>query len=196
MSTTTTLPTKGLDGVVATNSSICFIDGDRGILAYRGYDIHDLAEHSTFEETCYLLWNGRLPKRDELTVFSRELANAREMSPYVVRLLQQLPKTAKPMEALRTAVSALSMYAPDESNSDHAANVRKASRLTAQMAMIVAYFDRIRKGKPLPPPDKSLSHAGNFVWMLTGEKPSKTAERAFDVALILHADHELNASTF
>src|SRR5206468_1369254 len=106
------------------------------------------------------------------------------------------PKTAKPMEVLRTAVSALSMYDADEANNDHEANIRKAFRLTAQHAMIVAYFDRIRKGKDLPPADKSLSHAGNFVWMLTGEKPSATAEKAFDIALILHADHELNASTF
>src|SRR5437899_2433041 len=104
MSTTAT-PPKGLEGIVATNSSICYIDGDRGVLAYRGYDIHDLAEHSTFEETCYLLWNGRLPKRQELDAFTRELAAAREMDDHIVRMLREFPKTAKPMEVLRTAVS-------------------------------------------------------------------------------------------
>jgi citrate synthase len=195
MSTTAT-PPKGLEGIVATNSSICYIDGERGVLAYRGYDIHDLADHSTFEETCYLLWNGRLPKRQELDGFTRELANAREMDDHIVRMLCEFPKKAKPMEVLRTAVSALSMYDADEANNDHDANIRKAFRLTAQIAMIVANFDRIRKGKELVAPDKSLSHAANFLLMLNGEKPSATAERALDIALILHADHELNASTF
>ncbi len=192
----TTMPTKGLEGVVAANSSICYIDGERGILAYRGYDIHDLADRSTFEEICYLLWHGKLPARAELESLRNELAAAREIAPEIICLLQEFPRTAKPMEVLRTAVSALSMYDPDEGNNDHAANLRKAFRLTAQMAMIVAYFDRIRKGRKLPDPDPSLSHAANFLLLLTGEKPSATAERAFDVALVLHADHELNASTF
>src|SRR5246127_1093920 len=187
---------KGLEGIVAANSGICWIDGEAGVLAYRGIDIHELAEHSTFEETTYLLWHGRLPKRDELEAFSKQLAAARRLPPEVVRLLASFPKTATPMEVLRTAVSALSFYDPDEKAVDHDSNVRKSFDLTAQIAMLVAAFDRIRKGKDVVEPDTKLSHAGNFLWMLTGEKPSETATRAFDMALILHADHELNASTF
>jgi len=194
MSTTTT--SKGLEGVVAANSSICFIDGDRGILAYRGYDIHDLADNSSFEEVCYLLWQMRLPKRAELDAVRSQLARERKLDPAIPRLLKEFPKTATPMEVLRTAVSALSMYDADEKNMDHDANLRKAYRLTSQIAMIVAAYDRIRKGKEVVPPDASLSHAGNFLLMLNGQKPSATAERALDVALVLHADHEFNASTF
>jgi citrate synthase len=195
MSTTTT-PVKGLEGVVAATSRICYIDGERGILAYRGIDIHDLADHSTFEETCYLLWNGQLPKAQELEQFGKELAAERKLDAAIITLLRQAPQTASPMEVLRTAVSALSFYDPDDKKNDHDANVRKSRRLTSQLAMIVAAFDRIRKGKDVVAPDPALSHAANFLLMLNGEKPSATAERAFDIALILHADHELNASTF
>ncbi len=195
MSTTTT-PVKGLEGVVAATSSICYIDGERGILAYRGIDIHDLADHSTFEETCYLLWNGRLPKPQELEQCRKDLASERKLDPAIIRMLRQFPQNAPPMEVLRTTVSALSLYDPDEKNNDHEANVRKSRRLTSQIAMIVAAFDRIRKGKEVVSPDPALSHAANFLLMLNGEKPSPTAERALDIALILHADHELNASTF
>jgi citrate synthase len=195
MSTTLSAP-KGLEGVVATNSSICYIDGDRGVLAYRGIDIHDLADHSTFEEVCYLLWYGNLPSKSELKKFGEQLASARELHPSVIEWMKAIPANASPMEVLRTVVSALSFYDPDEANNDHDANLRKAFRLTAQIAMIVANFDRLRKKLPLIQPDKSLSHAGNFLWMLNGKKPLPEAERAFDVALILHADHELNASTF
>jgi citrate synthase len=195
MSTTTT-PVKGLEGIVAATSRICYIDGERGILAYRGIDIHDLADHSTFEETCYLLWNGRLPQPKELEQFRKDLAAERKLDPAIVTLLRQLPKSAPPMEVLRTVVSALSFYDADDKNNDHDSNVRKSRRLTSQLAMIVATFDRIRKGKEVVAPDLTLSHAANFLLMLNGEKPSATAERAFDIALILHADHELNASTF
>ena len=195
MSTTTT-PVKGLEGVVAATSSICYIDGERGNLAYRGIDIHDLADHSTFEETCYLLWNGRLPKPQELEQCRKDLASERKLDPAIIRMLRQFPQNAPPMEVLRTTVSALSLYDPDEKNNDHEANVRKSRRLTSQIAMIVAAFDRIRKGKEVVSPDPALSHAANFLLMLNGEKPSPTAERALDIALILHADHELNASTF
>jgi citrate synthase len=187
---------KGLEGIVATTSSICFIDGDRGILAYRGLDIHELAEHSTFEEVCYLLWFGKLPSRDELRDLSARLAEERNLDASILNLLRQAPKHALPMDVLRTAVSALSFYDADEKNNDHDANVRKAIRLTSQLAMIVAAYDRIRKGKPVVEPDRSLSHAANFLLLLNGEKPSAAAERALDVALVLHADHELNASTF
>jgi citrate synthase len=189
---------KGLEGVVATTSSICYIDGEQGVLAYRGYDIHDLADRSTFEEVCYLLWFGRLPKADELKTLSQRLASERKLDASIINLLRLAPKHALPMDVLRTVVSALSFYDPefDRSNTDHEVNVNKAIRLTSQIAMIVANYDRIRKGKPVVDPDPSLSHAANFLLMLNGTAPSKTAERALDIALILHADHELNASTF
>ncbi|PYX55769.1 MAG: citrate synthase [Acidobacteria bacterium] len=195
-SLTTTHATKGLEGVVATTSSICYIDGDQGVLAYRGFDIHELADNSSFEETCYLLWFGRLPKRNELTELRDRLAQERKVDAAIINLLRSAPKQALPMDVLRTAVSALGFYDPDEKSNDHEANVRKSIRLTSQIAMIVAAYDRIRKGKPVVEPDRSLSHAANFLLMLNGAKPSSTAERALDIALILHADHELNASTF
>jgi citrate synthase len=192
----TAVAAKGLEGIVAANSGICWIDGDAGVLAYRGIDIHELASRSNFEETTYLLWHGKLPTQAELKEFTGKLAAARRVNPAIYDLLRSFPKSGTPMEALRTAVSALSFYDPDERAVDHDSNVRKAFDLTAQIAMIVAAFDRIRKGKAVVEPDPSLSHAGNFLYMLNGEKPSETATKAFDVALILHADHELNASTF
>lgn len=193
---TTTVTHKGLEGIVAANSSVCFIDGEAGILAYRGIDIHDLAQKSTFEETCYLLWFGKLPTRSELTDLNKRLAAERKMDPAIFEMMRQVPKSVIPMEVLRTAVSALSFYDKDAEVMDREANIRKAIRLTSQLAMIVAGYDRIRKGKPVIEPDPSLSHAANFLLMLNGEKPSPTAAKALDVALILHADHELNASTF
>ena len=194
MSTSTI--TKGLEGVVAASSGICYIDGDAGVLAYRGIDIHELAERSTFEETCYLLWFGRLPRKAELAELKQKLAAERKIDPAIYNMMRGLPKTATPMEVLRTAVSALSFYDSEAEKIDHDANVRKSIRLTSQIAMIVAGFDRIRKGKNVVDPDPSLSHAANFLLQLNGEKPTSTAEKALDVALILHADHELNASTF
>jgi citrate synthase len=187
---------KGLEGVVAANSGICWIDGEAGVLSYRGIDIHDLAENSTFEETTYLLWNGILPNQLELREFTSQLALARELDQRILSLMKSFPPSATPMEVLRTTVSALSFYDADEKDNSHDANVRKAYNLTAQIAMIVAIYDRLRKGKEIVPPDRSLSHAANFLWMLNGEKPSQTATRTLDIALVLHADHELNASTF
>ena len=195
-SLTTAHASKGLEGIVATNSSICYIDGDQGVLAYRGYDIHDLADHSTFEEVCYLLWFGRLPKADELRSLKQRMAEERKIDASIIYRLQLAPKYALPMDVLRTIVSALSFYDPEFNKNDHDANVNKAIRLTSQIAMVVANYDRIRKGKPVIEPDRSLSHAANFLLMLNGAPPSPTAERALDIALILHADHELNASTF
>ncbi|HEV8525096.1 MAG TPA: citrate synthase [Terriglobales bacterium] len=194
MSTSTLI--RGLEGVIAANSSICYIDGDQGILAYRGIDIHELADNSTFEEVCYLLWMGKLPTRGELQELQTQLWRERKLDAGILSLLRQAPKYALPMDVLRTAVSALSLFDPDEKVNTREANLRKTIRLTSQLAMIVAYYDRIRKGLPLVEPDRSLSHAGNFLLMLKGEPPSKTAERALDIALVLHADHELNASTF
>jgi len=187
---------KGLEGVVATTSKICYIDGDLGVLAYRGIDIHELADNSTFEETCYLLWNGKLPTELEVKELHQRLAGERNLNPAIIDFLRNVPKGAAPMDVLRTAVSALGLYDREEKNNDHAANVSKAIRLTSQIAMIVAAYDRLRKGKNVVEPDRSLSHAANLLLMLNGQAPSKTAENALDVALILHADHELNASTF
>jgi citrate synthase len=187
---------KGLEGIVAANSGICYIDGEAGVLAYRGIDIHELAENSTFEETTYLLWNGILPNEFALREFQQQLALSRTLDQRVIEMLKSFPKSATPMEVLRTTVSALSFYDADEKDNSHDANVRKAYNLTSQIAMVVAIYDRIRKGKDIVPPDRALSHAANFLWMLNGVKPSATATRTLDVALILHADHELNASTF
>src|SRR5579859_6283525 len=192
----TTVTPRGLEGVVAASSGICYIDGEAGVLAYRGIDIHELAVKSTFEETCYLLWFGRLPTRAELADLSSKLAAERKLDPAIVEMIARLPRTALPMEVLRTAVSALSFYDAEAEKVGHDANVRKSIRLTSQIAMIVAAFDRLRKGNSVVAPDPSLSHAANFLLMLNGEKPTPTAEKALDVALILHADHELNASTF
>lgn len=192
----TTVAGRGLEGITAANSGICYIDGDQGVLAYRGIDIHELADYSSFEEVCYLLWFGRLPTRAELQEVKLNLARERKLDASIISLLRQAPKHALPMDVLRTIVSALSFYDPEEKVNDAEANVRKAIRVTSQLAYVVAAYDRIRKGKPLVEPDRSLSHAGNFLYLLNGEIPSPTAERAFDIALILHADHELNASTF
>src|SRR5260370_35680678 len=151
------------------------MDGDEGVLAYRGYDIHDLADHSNFEEVCYLLWFGRLPKADELKALKQRMADERKLGPSIVNLLQLAPKHALPMDVLRTVVSALSFYDPDfdRSNSDHDANVNKAIRLTSQIAMIVANYVRIRKGKTLLDRDRSLSHAANFLLMFNRPAPSQ-----------------------
>jgi citrate synthase len=195
-SVTTAHAPKGMEGIVATTSKICYIDGDRGVLAYRGIDIHELADHSNFEESCYLLWFGKLPARAELRELRERLAAERKLDAAIIDLLRTAPRQALPMDVLRTAVSALSFYDPDSKKNDHDANVSKAIRLTSQIAMIVAAYDRIRKGLPIVEPDRSLSHAANFLLLLNGQRPSPTAERALDIALILHADHELNASTF
>jgi citrate synthase len=187
---------KGLEGVVATTSGICYIDGEQGVLAYRGYGIHDLADHSTFEEVCHLLWFGHLPNADELARLKGRMAEERKLSASIFDRLRLVPRHVPPMDMLRTIVSELSYYDPEYDKNDHDANINKAIRLTSQISMIVADYDRIRKGKPFVEPDRSLSHAANFLLMLNGVAPSKTAERALDIALILHADHELNASTF
>jgi citrate synthase len=186
----------GLEDVIAGESSICFIDGEKGILAYRGYNIHELATNSTFEETCHLLWFGRLPKQAELEDTSKKLASSRAVPQQVFDFMKTLPKKALPMEALRTAVSMLSMYDPEAEDMSPEANQRKAIRLTAQAATLVTAFDRIRNGKEPVAPRRDLNHAANFVYMLTGTPPNDTMTKALDVALILHADHELNASTF
>ena len=188
-------PKAGLEDVVATSSAICYLDGERGVLAYCGYDVHDLAAGATFEEVCYLLWHRRLPTRAELGDLQSQLAAARRLPEPIVRLMRSLPPVDG-MDALRTLTSALGHYDPDADDSSSPANYRKAVRLTAQTASLVAAWGRLRAGGGVIEPDNVMGHAANFLYMLTGERPNAMAVRAFDVALILHADHELNASTF
>lgn len=193
----TTSPTsRGLEDVVAGSSSICYIDGKNGVLAYRGIDIHDLAEVSTFEEVTYLLWHGKLPNRKELDDFKLQLVRERKLDAQIVSLIRQTPPHALPMDVVRTMVSALSFFDPEETVNTKDANYHKSMRLFSQVGMIVASYDRIRKRLPLIEPDRSLSYAGNFLLMLNGTRPSETAIRALDTSLILTADHEWNASTF
>ena len=188
-------PNAGLEDTVATSSAICYLDGDRGVLAYCGHDIHELARHATFEEVCYLLWHRRLPTRAELGDLQSQLASYRPLPEPVIRLMKSLPQ-GDGMDALRTLTSALSHYDPDARDNSPQANYRKAVRLTAQLCTLVATMGRVNAGGGPIAPDPVLSQAANFLYMLTGERPSALATRAFDVALILHADHELNASTF
>lgn len=186
----------GLEGVVVAISGLTSIDGKAGKLMYRGYNIHELAQYSTYEEVVYLLFNGELPTQAQLDELKKTLAANRELPPQVYDLLRSMPKDVNPMAALRTAVSALSFYDPETEDNSHESVVRKAYRLTAKMGTIVAAFDRIRNGKEPVAPKAELSHAANFLYMLTGEEPNEVFARAFDIALILHADHEMNASTF
>src|SRR5215468_5032845 len=186
----------GLEDIIAGESGICYIDGMKGILAYRGYNIHELATNSTFEETCHLLWFGRLPNATELADTSKKMASSRAVPPQVIDAMKAMPRKALPMEVLRTAVSMLSMYDPEAEDMSPEANLRKAIRLTAQTATLVTAFHRIRNGKEVVAPRTDLSHAANFAYMLNGAPPNDTMTKALDIALILHADHEWNASTF
>src|SRR3954462_5589893 len=188
-------PKAGLEDVVAASSAICYLDGDRGVLAYYGYDIHDLARGASFEEVCYLLWHGRLPSRAELGDLKSQLVAARPLSEPILRLMKQLPGSDG-MDMLRTLTSALGQYDPEAGDNSQAANYRKAVRLTAQIASLVATYGRRQAGGGPIQPDPALGHAANFLYMLKGERPNALATRAFDIALTLHADHELNASTF
>ena len=185
----------GLEDVVATSSAICYLDGDRGVLAYCGYDIHDLAQSATFEEVCFLLWHRRLPTRAELGDLQSQLAAARPLKESIIRLMRSLP-TVNGMDALRTVTSALAHYESDIDETSPDAQYRKAVRLTAQVGSVVATWGRLQAGGGPIAPDPAMGHAANFLYMLTGERPNSTAIRAFDIALTLHADHELNASTF
>lgn len=185
----------GLEGIVATTSSICFINGDAGILSYHGYNIHTLAENATFEEVVYLLWHGKLPNRSELDQLQSELARERELPAEVNDFLKSVPK-ATPMDVLRTAVSMLGIFDPNASDNSGEANRKKAAKLVAKVAAIVSNFDRLRNGNEIIAADPNLSHAANFLYTLNGKRPDDVMEKVFDTALILHADHELNASTF
>lgn len=186
----------GLEDVVAASSTICDVNGKEGRLIYQGYDIHDLAKSSTFEEVVYLLWFGRLPTRVEYETISRELSVNRKIPDEALTIMKSFPKGAGPMEVLRTVVSMLALWDPDAEDNGREANIRKATRLTAQFPTIVAYWDNIRNGKEPLAPREDLSLAANFLYLLTGKAPDDLSARSLDVALILHADHELNASTF
>jgi citrate synthase len=186
---------KGLEGVVACTTRISSIQGTT--LTYRGYTIEDLAEHSTFEEVVFLLWNDRLPNRGELEKLRAELISNMALAPATVALMKQLPaKTAVPMDYLRTVVSSLSMLDPDAKDISDDANHRKAMRLAGIMGAIVTGFHRVREGKDIVKPDSSKGVAWNFLYMMTGERPTDSLAKAFDTCLILHADHELNCSAF
>ncbi len=187
---------RGLEGVIALESELSFIDGQKGELIYRGYDINDLADHASFEEVVYLLWNGTLPTSYELEDLRSHLQSERALPSNVLQILRNAPDDAHPMAVLRTAVSALGLYDEEADEMSEEANQRKAIRILAQIPTIIAAFDRFRKGlDPIEPLDHG-SMAYNFLYMLNGEEPGEAAENIFDVCLVLHADHGLNASTF
>ena len=191
-----TITTGGLEDIVATNSYICDLDGKLGKLTYFGVDIHDLARYSTFEETAYLLWHGVLPTRPQLEEVKGQMQSHRELPSQLIELMHLLPTATSSMDVLRTAVSALSAFDPNPNDRSPEANHDRAVRLTAMMTTIVTSWEHIRNGrKPVAPlPDES--HATNFLYMLKGQKPDAQTARDLDVCFILHADHELNASTF
>lgn len=189
-------PLVGLEDVVIANSSICFIDGDKGILRYRGYDVNELAEKSSYEETAYLLLYGHLPLAAELKEFIESLRKNRQVPEGALAILRAIPPKTDGMAWLRTAVSALAAFDPEAEDNSEGANIRKTIRMTAQLSTLVAAIARVHKGQSIIAPDLELDHAGNFLYMLTGKKPDELSRRAMDIALILQADHELNASTF
>ena len=196
MSSEPNVAKTGLEGIVAAQSSISDVNGEEGKLIYAGYDIHDLAQHATFEEVIYLLWNGRLPTAVELATLKSQLNSEAGLPGEIIELIRLLPKTANPMDMLRTVVSALGLYDADRADNSLEANARKAIRLTAKFPIIVTTFQRVRNGLEPVHPREEFSLAGNFLYTLTGEEPDEVATRTMDVAFVLHADHELNASTF
>jgi citrate synthase len=187
---------EGLEGIVVTSSEICAIDGQRGSIQYRGVDIGALAKHSTFEETVYLLWYGELPGRSQLEAFTAKLGSKRELDEHSLAVLRSLAPTLEPMDVLRTVVSALAGCDLENGDRGWAANVNKAMHLTAKVPTIVAHCQRHPQHNDQVRPDPTLTHAANFLYMLRGERGTELQERAMDTAMILMADHELNASTF
>jgi citrate synthase len=187
---------RGLEGVVAAETQLCDLDGANGRLAYRGYDIADLAQQSTFEQVTYLLLHGDLPKPAQLDGFVVALTAARAIPGELVQAFRLMPKDTDPMRVLQAAVAILGMSDPDTTDNSHAANVRKAVRLTSQVATAICAHHRVRSGKDPVTPAAGLGHAANFLYMLTGERPNAAAVKAFDASLTLYAEHELNASTF
>lgn len=187
---------KGLDNVYVKESKICFIDGEASRLFYRGYSIEELAEHSTFEETTYLLIYGRLPTKSQLEEFQRRIESYRPLETGIMQLIRSFPKTSHPMDALRTAVSALALYDPEPTTENMDARIGKVLRILAKTPTMIAAFDRIRNGKEPVTPRAGLSHAADFLYMLTGNQPDPYDAHVMDVVLVLHAEHEMNASTF
>jgi len=187
---------RGLEGVVAAETELCDLDGANGRLAYRGYDIDDLARKASFEEVAYLLWMGELPNTSQLDRFLAEMAAARPIPAELVKAFALMPRETDPNRALQAAVAILGMHDPDAADNSRAANLRKALRLTSQFATAICAHHRVRSGQEPVPPSKDLSHAANFLYMLTGKKPSEVTTKAFDASLVLYAEHELNASTF
>ncbi|MGC8594835.1 MAG: citrate/2-methylcitrate synthase [Candidatus Kryptoniota bacterium] len=190
------LSSRGLEGVIAGQSAICFIDGKLGKLVYRGIDIDELAENATFEEVVYLLWYGKLPNANELSLFKKELEENRDLPDAVINFLKSVPASADTMDIVRTAVSMLGLYDPETDNPSGEANWRKAVRLLSKLPTIVANLYRLSNGEDYIKPEPRLGHASNFLYMLNGVEPGEMARRTFDCALVLHADHEYNASTF
>ena len=187
---------RGLEGVVAATTRLCDLDGANGRLAYQGYAIEDLARHTSFEEVVWLLWHGELPREVELTAFRKELVEAAPLPPEAVRVLKLLPKAMHPMRVLQMGVALLGGLDPDAEDSSPEANRRKATRLVARVSSLTTAFHRIRNGRRPVAPRADLSHAANFLYTLSGRKPRVVPLRAFDAALVLYAEHELNASTF
>jgi citrate synthase len=187
---------KGLEGVIAAETALCDLDGANGRLAYQGYDIADLAGKATYEEVAYLLWHGELPTRSQLDALNAELVAARPLPEALISAYRLLPRDVDPMRVLQLSATMLGVFDPDKTDNSRAANLRKAIRLTAQFPTAIAHHHRIRLGKEPVPPSKDLGHAANFLYMLTGERPSEVNTRAFDASLILYGEHEMNASTF
>jgi len=186
----------GLRGVVVGDTKISNVDGERGVLIYRGIDIHDLAYNSTFEEVAYLLWFQALPSPANLEAFRSELAKRRALPDPLLRILREIPATATPMDVLRTAISAMALFDPAAKDISNEANLEKSKRLTAVFPSIIAAFYRLSEGHEPIPPRNDLSTAANFLYMFTGKEPDPQAARLLDAALVLHADHGMNASTF
>lgn len=187
---------KGLKGVIAADSAVCLVDGEAGRLIYRGYCIHELAQHSNFEEVCYLLLKGDLPSAFQLEEFSSELAQYRRLPDGVLAFLKSLPRDMLPMSALRSAVSVAGLYDPHAEETSPAANSQTALKLIGMMSTLVAAIHRLRQGKEPLEPKADLSHSGNFMYLLNGRVPTADETRAMDLILILHAEHGFNASTF
>lgn len=192
---TTTTPKAGLEDIIAGQSNICFLDGKRGILAYYGYNIHDLVKGS-FEETAYLLFNGKLPNTAELAEFTSKLVKARELPKQITERIASYPKNVHPMAVIRTITSELSFFDQSAEDNSRAANIDKGIRLMAQIPLVVAAYDAHRNGRTMPQSNPKLSHAANFLYLLLGKEQDAEVVKMFDSALILHADHEFNASTF
>jgi citrate synthase len=187
---------RGLEGVVAAETKLCDLDGANGRLAYAGYNIDDLARKATFEEVCYLLWHGELPTTAQLAELRAALVAARPIPGDVIKAFALMPKDTDPMRVLQAAVAMLGMSDPETTDNSHAANIRKAVRLTSQVATAICAHHRVRSGQAPVPPASDLSHAANFLSMLTGARPSDVVAKAMDASLTLYAEHELNASTF